>query len=80
MGALKHRTGTYTAATVVLAVVMAAGAAFAAVMLPIISHDSTMRAPAEVAGPATGSGSKLAAAGRAGGTSGSADATHLTPT
>ena len=42
VGALKHSSGNYTSATLVLAAVMALGAAFACVVLPLISPDSTL--------------------------------------
>lgn len=43
VGTLKHVSGDYRSGTLVLAGVMAAGAAFAAMVLPIISPDSTLQ-------------------------------------
>jgi hypothetical protein len=43
VGTLKHVSGDYRSGTLVLAGVMAAGAAFAATVLPIISPDSTLQ-------------------------------------
>lgn len=75
VGALKHSTGDYQDAVLVLAAVMFCGAVFAYFMLPIISPDSTMRAvavPADVL-PDTELGDDAKggpAAGRSGGDGG----------
>lgn len=72
MGALKHSSGDYTIAVLVLAAVMAGGAVFAFFMLPIISPDSTMRPPALSDAPASADFDAEAAKGSGGG-SGSSD-------
>lgn len=43
LGTLKHISGDYTSGTLVLAGVMAVGAIFAYIVLPIISPDSTLQ-------------------------------------
>lgn len=70
VGALKHRSGDYTIAVLVLAAVMAVGAAFAFVVLPIISPDSTLQPKGGVvASPQAGEldGDSKAAAAKNGG-------------
>lgn len=43
VGTLKHVSGDYMSATLVLAGIMAVGAVFACILLPIISPDSTLQ-------------------------------------
>jgi hypothetical protein len=62
LGTLKHVSGDYRSGTLVLAGVMAVGAAFACVVLPIISPDSTLQ-PRHVGG---GRGANLGAEEAAG--------------
>ena len=51
VGTLKHWTGNYTASVLVLAAVMAGGAVFAYLILPVISPDALLKAIPEVAVP-----------------------------
>jgi len=43
LGAMKHARGDYTAASALLALIMACGATVAFVMLPLVSDDATLQ-------------------------------------
>ncbi len=51
VGTLKHWTGNYIASVLVLAAVMAGGAVFAYLILPVVSPDALLKACPEVAVP-----------------------------
>ena len=63
VGTLKHVSGDYRSGTLVLAGVMAVGAAFAATVLPIISPDSTLQ-PKRAGGSGGADSDSQEAAGR----------------